>query len=118
VLELPGVAGDAEDLGLGEVPLADLGGAGLADDDRTGLAQASDRLGVMFGDSVLAGAAEGGGVAGEVDVVLDRHRHSEQRCPLALTETAIGLGGVGQRLLAADQPEGVERRLRRLDPLQ
>ena len=48
-----------------------------------GLAQAADRLGVALGGAVLAGAAERRRVAGEVDVVLDRHRHPEQRRALA-----------------------------------
>ena len=55
----------------------------LADDDRAGGAQAPHRLGVGPAWPVLAGAAERGRVAGEVDVVLDRDRHAEQRRPLA-----------------------------------
>jgi hypothetical protein len=115
---MPRVAGGAEGLGLGEVPLADLGRVGLADHDRAGRAQAADRLGVARGHPVLAGAAERSAVTGEVDVVLDRHRRPQQRRALAGAEAAIGLVRVGQGLLVADDAEGVERRLRGLDSAQ
>jgi len=100
------------------MPLADLGRVGLADDNRARLAQAADRLGVTLGQGVLAGTAERSRVAGEVDVVLDRHRHSQQGRPLAGSEAAVGLVGLGQGLLGTNHTEGVQGRLRSLDPLQ
>ena len=56
VVQAPGVAGDPEGLALGERPQAQLGQAGLADQQRPGLAQAPDQLGVGGGRLRLVAA--------------------------------------------------------------
>ncbi len=75
----PGVAGGAKRGALGEGVETDLGGVGLADDDRAGGAQAADHLAVLRLCLEGTGAAEGGGVLGEVDVVLDRDGDAQKR---------------------------------------
>ena len=117
VVGVPGVAGGAVQGGLGEVPLADLGRVGLADRDCAGRAQAAHHLRVADRGAAAA-AAEGAGVARQVDVVLDRDRHAEQRRVVVLAETAVGLLGGRQRLLGADHAEGVEGLLGRLGTLE
>ena len=102
---------------LGEVPEPDLRRMGLADRDRARLAQAPHHLGVAHG-RLAAAAAEGTGVAGEVDVVLDRDRDAEQRRTVFLPEPAIGFLGGGQRFLGADDAERVQGVLTRLGPLE
>ncbi len=120
---VPGIAGCAVQRRLGEVPKPDLRRVGLADRDRSRLTQTPHHLGVAH-RWLAAAAAEGTGVAGEVDVVLDRDRDAEQRRAVLLAEPAIGLLGCLQRFLGADDAEGVKPLLtclglleRRLDQL-
>ncbi len=56
-------------------------------------------------------AAELRRLAGQVDVVLDRHRDAEQRRAVAAREAAVGLLGLGDRLLGAHRPGTVDPRL-------
>ena len=83
-----------------------------------GRAQAADRLGVALGHAVLAGAAERGDVAGEVDVVLDRHRHPEQgaRSPAARRRSACSASA--RACSAQTTRKALRLGLRRLDPGQ
>ena len=62
--------------------------------------------------------APGRHLAGHVDVVLDRHRDAEQRQPLARVEPPLGVGRLGPRRRSPDDPEGVQRRIESLDPLE
>ena len=66
-----------------------------------------------------------GDLAGDVGVVLDRHRHAEQRPPIARPAARVGLVGLGQARGAAsttrnalscgiDLPDALERRLDQL----
>ena len=57
-------------------------------------------------------------MAGQVDVVLDRDGHPQQWTAVAGGEPAVGLLGLGQRFLVADDAEGVQGLLRRSRPLQ
>ena len=114
----PRVAGVAECGPAGEWPLAQLAGIGLTDDHRTGGLETAHHLGVLGGRLDMAGRAEEGGLAGDINVVLDRDRHTEQRRPVAVGAAPIGLGGVGQRRLGEHHPEGVQRRLAHVDGLQ
>ncbi len=110
VVGVPGVAGGAVKRRLGEVPLAHLGRVGLADHDRARLADAAHRLGVAHRGPTAA-AAERGRVAAEVDVVLDRDRHSEQGSPQAFAQAAVRLLRCGHSFLGADHAERIEHAL-------
>lgn len=105
---VPGVAGGAEGGALGEGPLAQLAGVGLADDDRTGRAQPPYRLAVLGHRRELAGAAERGRLARHVRVVLHGHRDAEQRPAPARRQLPVGGVGFGERRLGPHEPEGVE----------
>ncbi|CAM5442275.1 hypothetical protein SCALM49S_05897 [Streptomyces californicus] len=63
----------------------------------------------------LPGAAEVGGQARHVGVVLDGDRYAEERQPLPRREPAVGLGGLGQGRFGAQVAEGVEGGLGGLD---
>ena len=103
----------------GERPLTELAGVGLADDDRARGAQPAHDLGVGGGRcGPRPDGAEPGRHARDVDVVLDRDRDSQQREVLARSAFAVGLGGVGERLLGQHDAEGVERGLAGLDRIQ
>ena len=102
VVFVPGIASGAEGRGLGEVPLADLGRLGLADDDRPGPTQSPHQLGVGAAGGDLAAATERGGVAGEVDIVLDRNRHAEQRCARVALASQLRVSLIGGRVIARD----------------
>ena len=78
---------------------------------RTDLGVGGRRVGEAVG-------AVGGHVAGDVDVVLDRDRHAEQRPLLAPSQPRLGLLGLEQRFLGEHRAEGVELRVDPLDPLQ
>ena len=116
--EVPGVAGVAEGRALGERPLAQFAGVGLADDDRPGRAQPPDDLGIALLGQELAGTAERGGLARHIGVVLDRDRHSEQRQPLPGRQPAVGLRRLRHGRLGPYPPEGVDAVLGGLDALQ
>ena len=104
----PGIAGRAERGPLGERPLADLRGVGLADHDRARLAQPPHHLVVAVGGRTRAATAVEGRVPGEVEVFLDRGRHPEQRRALARGDPAVRGVGLLECLLGADHPERVE----------
>lgn len=108
VVEMPGVAGVPEGGALGERPLAQLARVGLADDDRTGCAQPPYHLGVVRLDGELPGAAERGGLARDIHVVLDRHRYAEERQPFPGREPAVGVRGFRLGGLGAQAAEGVD----------
>ena len=59
-----------------------------------------------------------GHLAGDVDFVLDRDRHAEQRPLLAGLQPRLGLLGFEQRPLGEDLAEGVQVRVVALDPDQ
>jgi hypothetical protein len=65
-----------------------------------------------------SGAAEGGRLAGDIDIVLERHRHAEQRQPLARPQAALGQACFRAGRLRAQEAEGIERLLRGRDSLQ
>lgn len=112
---VPGVAGGPEGGAFGEGPLAQFAGVGLADDDGSGGAQPADRLAVGGGRGQRAVAAEVGGQARHIGVVLDRDRHAEERQPLPRREPPVGLGGLGEGRFGPQVAEGVEGGLGGLD---
>jgi hypothetical protein len=86
----------------------------LPDDDRSGFAEAADHLGVRRGRGAVPAAAERGHAAGDVELLLDRHRYAVQRSAgVALTDSEE------PRLLASlvreDHGERVELGVVRLD---
>ena len=117
-VEVPRVAGHPERRRLGEGRDLELGDAGLADDHRAGRAQAAHDLRVG-GRGVAEGVrAARGHLARDVGVVLDRHRHAQQRAAIAAAAAAVGLGGLGERALAEHDAERVEGRVEARDALQ
>ena len=118
VLTRPRVAGVPEARPAGERPLAELAGVGLADDHRPGRAQPTHHLGVLGGWADVPLGAVRRGHTGDVDVVLHRDRHAQQRRAFPGGAAAVGVGGVGERLLGEHHPERVERRLAGVDGVQ
>ena len=118
VLEVPGVAGDAERRRLGERPQRQLGHVGLAEDH----APASRRRRTTSW-SALAGRSaapvpEGGDLAGDVGVVLDRDRHPQQRALSAGAPPRVGLVGFQQRAFGEHSLVGVQLLVVALDPVE
>ena len=97
VVGVPRVARRTERDGFGERPQHHLGHRGLADDDCARRAQPPHHLGVVGLGGPVGGGAVCRHLAGDVDVVLDRDRHAEQRQPLTRVEPGLRRG----RLLAA-----------------
>src|ERR1700744_2243454 len=108
----------AEAGSAGERPLAQFAGVGLADDHGTGGLEAANHLRVLRGRLHIPGGAEGGWLPGDVDIVFDRDRHTQQWRLVAGGAAAVRLGGVGQRRLGEHHPEGVQRRLAEADGVQ
>ena len=86
-LRVPRVAGDAVGGRLGEAADRQLRQQRQADDDRPRLAQPADHLGVGLGGHLEGVGAVQVDLAGDVDFVLDRDRHAEQR-PLVARRSA------------------------------
>ena len=59
-----------------------------------------------------------GHLAGDVDVVLDRDRHAQQRALAAGRAARVGLVGFQQRALGEHDPEGVQQRVVARDALE
>ena len=57
-------------------------------------------------------------LAGDVDFVLDRDRHPEQRAIVAGAPPRLGLLGLQHRLVREDLAERVQLRVEPVDPLQ
>ena len=57
-------------------------------------------------------------LAGDVGVVLDHHRHAEQRALVARAAAAGGLVGLGERALGEHDAERVELRVDPRHPLE
>ena len=106
-----GLRGGAERDGLGERPDRQLRHVRLADDDRAGLAQPRDDVGVDGPRAGVRRAAPARRLAGDVGVVLDRDRDAEQRALLAGAAAGVGLVGLGERALGEDDAVGVELRI-------
>jgi hypothetical protein len=118
VVEVPRVAGHAERRPLGDRPLPELRRRGLADDHRAGRFQPPHGLGIAGLALERPRAPERGRLAGEVEVVLDRHGRPQERESLAGRAAPIGLIGLDQRRLGAHAPERIQRRLACLDLAQ
>ncbi len=63
-------------------------------------------------------AAERGYLAGDVDVVLDGDRHTEQGALPSGAPARIGLVGFEQRALGEHDPESIQLPVEALDPLE
>ena len=92
----------------------------LTHEDRTGILEPADDLGVFTGDTIfeqLAGA-RGANTCG-IDVVLQRDRDTVKwTSPVAALEFRIQHAGVGQRLFGSNRDEGVQQRLQSLNARQ
>ncbi len=91
---------------------------GLAENHRPGRLQPPNHHGVLVGRPALESLhAPGGRQAGDVERLLDGHRHAEQRRALAARQPGVGLRGGGERPVEVAHHHGVDRRVHRLDPL-
>ena len=91
---------------------------GLAEDHRAGGAQAPDDLGVGGRCRWLTAGAVRGDLAGNVDVVLDRDRHAQQRTPLSVLEALQCCVSLLECAFGAHGDERAQRRVQPLDPRQ
>ncbi len=81
----------------------------LPDDHRAGLPQPVHHGGVRVGQVVLERRVAPGGVQpGDVEALLDRDRHAEQRRPGARGHRPVRLGGLPQRRLGAQLDHRVQ----------
>ena len=119
VLQLPRVARHPPRRGLGPGERAQLGHVRLADHDRPRRARAAHDLRVRARGLAVGVRAERRHLAGDVEFVLDRDRHAQQRA-LAVPRAApsVGLVGFQSRPLREHDPEGVQLGVVALDPLQ
>jgi len=62
--------------------------------------------------------AVGGDLAGNVDVVLDRYRHAQQRALAAGAATRVGLVGLQAHALGEDHAKGVQLSVEPGDPIE
>ncbi len=74
---------------------------------------ASARGGLAVGVGAVSGD-----LAGDVDVVLDRDRHAQQRALAAGAAARVGLVGFQPRALGEHDAEGVQPRIQARDPLE
>ena len=82
------------------------------------LAQRAHDVGVALARAAVRQRAPGRDLAGDVGVVLDRHRHAEQRPPIARAAARVGLVGLGQGAVGEHHAEGVELGVRLPDALE
>ena len=90
---------------------------GLADHDRPGRFQTSHRESVGVGTPILEfGIAPGGRQAGDVELLFDGHRHTEQRAALAPRQSRVG--GIGRRPRPVEiaDDDRIDLFIERLDP--
>ena len=118
VVQRPGVARGAEGQGLREREDRQLGHVRLADDDGARFTQRAHDVGVALARAAVRQRAPRRDLAGDVRVVLDRHRHTEQRAPIARAATRIGLVGLGQGAVGEHHAEGVQLRVRLPDAVE
>ena len=117
-LRVPRVAGDAVGGRLGEAADRQLRQQRQADDDRARLAQPPHHLGVGLGRDLEGVGAVRVDLAGDVDFVLDRDRHPEQRPVVPGAPPRLGLLGFQHRFVGEDLPERVQLRIEPVDPFQ
>ena len=111
---VPGVAGRR-----GLRAERELVGHGLAEDHGAAAPERRDDVGVPGRDLPAPGRRAGlGGEAGDVHQVLHADRDPAQEPALAAAPGGVGLARRGQRPVAVDHHEGLQRRLDRLDPVE
>jgi hypothetical protein len=96
----------------------ELGQVGLADHDRSRSAQAPHHLPVAadrIGEGVGPMARR---FAGEIVVVLERHRDAEQRTLVPAPQPRLRLLGFGQGPLREHHAEAVQQRVEPVDPIK
>ena len=116
-LEVPRVVRPAEERIVSLLVEEQLGHVGLADDDRSRLAQAGDQRAVRGLQHVLAGRQpEGRRQPGDVELLLDGDRDAAER-PEGLAALARGVDRIGfeARLVEAPRDDGVQPHIHRLD---
>ena len=89
---------------------------GLADHDRSRRAQPLHHLGVGRGGRDERAGASTRDLAADVDLVLDRDRHPEQRPVVSRAHARIRLRRLQQRALLVDRGEGVQLGIEPRDP--
>jgi hypothetical protein len=117
-LEIVGIVGDPVD-GVVGLRVVERGGhVGLAEDHRAG------GLGAAHDQRILCGTVvarfrmtPGGRIPGEIEALLDRRGHADERATLAAREPRIGLSGLGQCGLVGLHAHRIERGIRGFDPL-
>ncbi len=119
VCQLPRVARHSPRRRLRPGKRAQLGHVRLADHDRARRTRASDDLRVRLRGLAVGVRAERAHLPGDVEFVLDRDRHAQQRA-IAVPRSAPGIGLVGlhPRALVEHHPESVYFPIQTLNPLQ
>jgi hypothetical protein len=97
---------------------SELAQRGLAEDHCAGGAQVPDDVGVGGRGHRLTAGAVRGDLAGNVDVVLDRDRHAQQRTPLPVLEALQRCISLLECAFGANRDERAQRRVQPLDPCQ
>jgi hypothetical protein len=88
--------------------LTQFAGVGLADDYRARRFETPNDLGVVADGRDLPLSTESGWVSGNVDVVFDRDRNTQQRGRVTGGSSSIGVRRSGQRRLVEHHPESVQ----------
>jgi len=118
VIEAPGVARRAAGRALGDRPLAELGRGRLADDHGPRRLQPPNGVRIGCLGFKRPRAAKCRGLSRQINVVLDRDRKPKQGQPLTGGQPPVGLRRLAERGLCAHTAEGIQHRLRSLDPLK
>lgn len=93
------------------------GDVAVADDDRAGGAQPRGHGAILGGDPIELHRADGGPQAGDVEAVLEGHRHAVQRTQgLPALEGGISLDGLLSGPVRVQRHHGVEHWVVRGDP--
>ena len=112
------IVGDPVDGVVGLPVVEPEGHVGLAEDHRAGSLDAAHDQRILRGPVVARfRIAPGGRSAGEIEALLDRHGHAEQRAALAARQPHIGLRSFDQRNLVGLRAHRIERGVRGFDPL-
>ena len=116
--EIPRIVRGTEGHRFGERPQHHLRYRGLTQDHRAGLSKPAHHLGVGGGGQVVGTGAAGGELPGDVDVVLDRDRHTEQRQALAGIDLLLSRGRLTTGTLGHHHPVGPHLPVQPRDPIE
>jgi hypothetical protein len=116
--DVPWISGGAERQRLGERPDAQLRHHGLAKNHRARRAKPAHHLGVFIFRRAVRVGAHRSDLAGDVDIVLDRDGHTEQRQPLARVQPALRGRRLRTRRTLQHYPVCAQDRVQSVDPVQ